>query len=346
MSTQTINLLRRTLVSLGAAFALATGTQVFAQGTVTLTGTAGNSCTYSQMTVQPNGNIAVNCGSGGSTQATFALTHPSSATGLLPPNTSSSATVARTGGPAEAVMVTYSVTGTGCNPGSGGILLNAGQSSTIGFSVGAAGTSCTLTISSTGHATSPNQITFVAQSGTTEPPPTPPPSSDCPAIPASSVPGDTKINDFQTVDQRRGSPGSGSILYYPVPSSLTASVKVTFDQGQTGWSPPGTTEYQVSPCPGVWDPPGHSIASQCRFGPSTSPNNVFTIWTAPATSTQGTNVQAQGDLQYLCYAPIGTRAHYVNVRWIYTCPPEIVSGYGGCGYSMKWRANNSNGLYD
>jgi hypothetical protein len=349
MSTHTTNLLRRTLVSLGAALALAAGTQVFAQGTVTLTGTSGNSCNYNQMTVTPNGNIQVNCGTTTSPGiATFALTHPSGSTGLLPPNTSSSAIVARTGGPSEAIMVTFSVSGTGCSPNSGGILLNAGQSSTIAFSVGAAGTNCIVTIGATGHTTSPNQITFVAQSGTTPPPPPPTQPgapNDCPAILGTSVAGDTKINDFQTVDQRRGSPGSGAILYYPVPPSNTASVKVTFDQGQTGWSPAGTTEYQVSPCPGVWDPAGHSIAPQCKMT-STQPNNVFTIWTAPATSTQGTNVQGQGDLQYLCYAPVGQRTYYVNVRWTYACPPEIVGGYGGCGYSMKWRSNNSNGLYD
>src|SRR5688572_5956202 len=178
MSTQTTNFLRRTLVSLGAAFALATGTEVLAQGTVTLTGTAGNTCTYSQMTVQPNGNIAVNCGGGGNSQvANFALSH-SAANGLLAPNTSSAATVARTGGPSEAVMVTYSVSGTGCSSGSGGILLNAGQSSTIPFSVGAVGTNCIVTIGANGHTTSPNQITFVAQSGSTPPPnpnPTPAP---------------------------------------------------------------------------------------------------------------------------------------------------------------------------
>ena len=354
MSTHTTNLLRRTFVLLGAAAALVAGTQAIAQGTVTLSGTNSNTCNYSQMTVTPNGNITVSCGSGGTTnpsQASFTLSHASSSSGyVLTPNTSSAATVARSGGPAEAVMVTYSVSGSGCSSGSGGIQMNAGQSQTIAFSVGAAGTSCVITISvPTGHNVSgSNQITFTAQTGGggggggTAPP-------DCPAIPSSAVAGNTVINDFVSVDQRRGSPASGQILYYPVPTSNTASVKVTFDQGQTGWSPAAIgdkSEFQVSPCPGVWDPPGHSIANQCRYQVAGSPNAVFTIWTAAAVSSQGTTVTSQDNLQYLCWAPIQNRTYYINVRWTYSCPQEIINGYGGCGFSIKWRSNNSNGLFD
>lgn len=353
MSTQTTNLLRRTFVLLGAAAALAAGTQANAQGTVTLSGTNSNTCNYSQMTVTPNGNITVSCGSGGPTnpsQASFTLSHASSSNNpaySLAPNTSSTATVARTGGPSEAVMVAFSVSGSGCSNNSGGIQMNAGQSQTIPFSVGAAGTSCIVTISAqTGHTVSgPNQITFTAQTSSGGGP-TPP---DCPAIPPTSVAGNTVINDFTSVDQRRGSPASGQILYYPVPPSNTASVKVTFDQGQTGWSPAAVgdrSEFQVSPCPGVWDPPGHSIANQCRYQVAGSPNAVFTIWTAPAVSAQGTSVSGQEQLQYLCWAPIQTRTYYINVRWTYTCPQEIINGYGGCGFSIKWRSNNSNGLFD
>ena len=345
MRATTTTFLRRTFVLLGAGLALATGTPAMAQGKVTLTGASGNSCDYTEMKVTPNGNITVTCGTsnpGGG--ANFALSHASASNNwVLPPNTASAATVTRTGGPvAEAVLVTYNVSGSGCSSAGGGIQMLVNTSQTIPFSVGAAGTSCVVTIGVTGgggHTASPHTITFTAQGEVQV--------GDCPAKPASSVAGNTVINDFQSVDNRKSSsPASGAILYYPVPQSNTASVKVTFDQGQTGASPAGLTEFQVSPCPGVWNPSGHTIASQCRYGPSDTPNNVMTIWTGPATSTQGTLVQSQGDLQYLCYAPIGNRPYYVNVRYTYVCPPEIVSGYGGCGYSMKWRSNNSNGLSD
>ena len=344
MRTTTTTFLRRTFVFLGAALALATGTPAMAQK-VTLTGATGNSCDYTEMKVTPNGNITVTCGGtvNNPTGATFVLSHDLSSTSI-PPNTSGTAKVTRNGGPAgESLLVTYDVRGTGCSTSSGGIMLNAGQVQTIPFSVGAAGTTCVITIGATGtgHTASPYTLTFTAQTSTQ------PPVGDCPAIPTSSVAGNTVVNDFQSVDNRRSSsPGSGSILYYPVPPSNTASVKVTFDQGQTGASPAGLTEFQVSPCPGVWNPPGHTIASQCRYGPSDTPNNVMTIWTVPAMSSQGTLVQGQGDLQYLCFAPIGTRPHYINVRHTYNCPNEITVGYGGCGHSMKWRSNNSNGLYD
>lgn len=349
MRATTTTFLRRTFVLLGAALALATGTPAMAQGKVTLSGASGNSCDYTEMKVTPNGNITVTCGTANQNVANFALSHASASNQfVLPPNTASAATVTRTGGPVtEALMVSYNVSGSGCASAGGGIQMLVNTSQTIPFTVGAAGTSCVVTIGVTGgggHTASPHTITFTAATSGGGGPPV---SGDCPAIPTSSVAGNTVINDFQSVDNRRSSsPGSGSILYYPVPPSNTASVKVTFDQGQTGASPAGLTEFQVSPCPGVWNPAGHTIAAQCRYGPSDTPNNVMTIWTAPATSSQGTSVQGQGDLQYLCYAPIGSRPYYVNVRYTYVCPAEIVSGYGGCGFSMKWRSNNSNGLFD
>lgn len=352
MHMTTTKLLRRTFAGLGAAFALV-ATPAFAQtATVTLQGAAGNSCNYSEMKVTPNGNIVVTCG-GSSTVATFSLSH-SACVGTsctLSPNTSTSATVARNGGPTgEALMVSYNVGGSGCATSSGGIMLNAGTSQTIPFTIGAQGTTCTVAIAlvtGTPGSVSPSSLTFTSGTSGGNPDPNPPPG-DCPAIPSNSIAGDTKINDFQQVDQRKGSPGSGQILYYPVPNSITASVKVMFDQGQTGWSPAGTTQYQVSPCPGVFDPPGHTIAQQCQKT-STISNNQLQVWTAPAMSDQGVFVTGQAELNLptsACFAPIQSRAYYINVRWTYTCPPAIISGYGGCGYSIKWRGNNSNGLYD
>jgi hypothetical protein len=335
MSTNTTNLLRRTFAGLGAALALAAN-QALAQGTVTLSGTSGNSCSYSQMTVTPNGNITVNCGTSEPGGAVFALSHSSATSNyVLPPNTSSSATVSRTGGPAEALVIAYAVTSTngGCTPSSGGISLLLGQSQTIPFSVGTAGTSCTVSIGiPTGGSgvASPNTITFTAQ--TTQPPPPPPGGVDgCPAIPSTSVAGTTAVNDFQTVDQLKMT--SGQIAYYVVPSSPSAAVVVEFSQTQMANTPPGAvTDFQVSKCPGVFDPPGVTIASQCRYtGYNVNINNLK-IWTSGTAQYPTQDTLPPGN----CMAPAGS---YINIRWNYpSCPfPSF-----GCGFSNRWIQHTSN----
>jgi hypothetical protein len=357
MSTQTTNLLRRTTLLLGAAFALATGSAAFAQGTVTLSGTSGNSCNYQSMTVTPNGNIAVNCGNGTPSPqlATFALSHASAASNpaySLPPNTLSSATVTRTGGPSEALMVMFSTTGTGCDSSSGGIMMLAGQSQTIPFGVRAAGTNCTVTIGAPagGHLASPNTIMFTAQSSSNpNPNPNPNPVPGCPTPLTSSINGAERpdgdkgyvinIGDFQGVTNTYGVP-SGAIIYWPVPAPTT-SVKAGFSQGQTARTPPTPLiEYQVSKCPGVWITDG-SVASQCTTRRTMTGNqDEITIWTAPAAG-----VDEQSDLLNpgICYAPIATATYYINVRTTYaSCPYE---GSGGCGFSYRWNQFGSNSQF-
>jgi hypothetical protein len=355
MSIQTTNFLRRTTLSLGAALALAAGSAAFAQGTVTLTGTSGNSCNYQTMTVTPNGNIAVNCGVVNPQVATFALSHASASSSpaySLPPNTTSSATVTRTGGPGEALMVMYNVSGTGCNSTTGGIMMLTGQSQTIPFSVRAAGTNCTVTIGapSGGHTASPANLTFTAQSssgggggggGGGVP--------GCPAPLTSSINGAERpdgdkgivinIGDFQGVTNTYGV-SSGAIIYWPVPTPTT-SVKAGFSQGQTARTPPTPLiEYQVSKCPGVWLTDG-SVASQCTTRATMTGNqNELTIWTAPAAG-----VDEQSDLinPNICYAPIGTATYYINVRTTFASCPYDSSG--GCGFSYRWNQFGSNSQF-
>ena len=352
MSTHTTKLLRRAFAGLGAALALV-ATHALAQGTVTLSGTSGNSCNYSTMTVTPNGNIAVTCGGGNNQIANFALSHASSASGyVLAPNTSTSATVSRTGGDAsQALMVMYSVNGNGCATSQGGIMLNAGGSQTIPFTIGAAGSTCTVSIalvSGTTGTVSPSTLTFSAQTST-QPPPTETPPPGCPAPLSSSINGATKadgdkgrvidISDFQGVTNTYGVP-SGTIIYWPVPTPTT-SVKSGFSQGQTARTPPNPfVEYQVSKCPGVFLD-SSQVAAACRPSRQWNGNqNELTIWTAPAAG-----VDEQSDLvnPTICYAPIGTGTYYINVRTTYnSCP---YTSTGGCGFSYRWNQFGSNSQF-
>lgn len=329
MITHSTKLLRRTLAVVGASLLLAAAAPVLAQGTVTLSGTAGNSCTYSQMTVTPNGTISVACSGTTATPTTVANFSVTTAQSTLPANTSGVATVTRTGGPTEALMVQFSVSGTGCTPSSGGIMMNAGTSQTIGFTIGGAGSTCTITIGApSGHTSSPSNVNVVVQS-TTQPPPgggTAP--EGCPAIPTSSLNRTGALPDFQTVDQLKMA--STVIAYYPVPAPPNAmSVIVEYSQTQMANTPASViTEFQVSKCPGVWDPPGHSIAEQCRHRGTFANINNMKIWTSGAGQYQSQANLPAGN----CFAPRSTGQYYINVRWTYpSCPyPE------GCGFSNRW----------
>lgn len=101
-------LIRRTAAALGAIAAL-TGTGLATAQTVTLTGASGSSCTYSQMTVLPNGNVAVTCTTVAG-PGTFTLTAPSSLS--TSSQTTTQIRVNRANGSAGEVTVPFSTGGT------------------------------------------------------------------------------------------------------------------------------------------------------------------------------------------------------------------------------------------
>ena len=136
------------------------------------------------------------------------------------------------------------------------------------------------------------------------------------------------------VDQLRMD--SRTIAYYKVPAAPNPgqSVLVYLTQGQQPNLPAGfVTEMSVSECPGVI-----KVTSDACYRTSVfANNNSIGIYTA-AVPQYGWNDQASiGDRG--CFAPVGTRSYYVNVRWTYpTCP----WGSGVCGTSMQWAPTGSN----
>jgi hypothetical protein len=335
MSIQTTNFLRRTFIGLGAGLALAAGTQALAQGSITLSGSTSASCSYSSMTVLPNGNIAVTCGSGQTNPqgANFALSHGFSSN-TLAPNTSGNVTVTRTGGPSEPLFVQYSVSGSGCSSQGGGMMMLAGQSQTIPVAVGAAGTNCTVTIGpQSPHTANPGTIVFTAQTGGGGDPGGPAVPPGCPAIPANAVSRIGWPVNVSDVDQLRME--SGKTAYYPVVnSSVAQSVVVEFSQGQQGATPGDLlTEMAVSKCPGYIDP---TVPPECRITFGFTSFYKMSIWTedhpswaswkgckAPKTDSSG--------------AP---QTWYVNVRWTYA--GNNCQGASPCGASMQWLPGSTN----
>ena len=223
-------------------------------------------------------------------------------------------------------------------------MLTAGNSSTIPFTVGAAGTECTVTIGALngGHIANPNTIKFTAQSGTTPPPPPPPPvdplPGNCPAIPTTSVAGDTAINDFSAYKFMRMA--SGAVGYYPVPASPNGIAVVEFSQVADSTTPGSViTDIQVSLCPGSWDPPGHAIADNCKMRSPFANLNNMKVWNAAAGNYNSQAALDASGASSNCWAPKTSGQYYVNIRWTF---PSCPFGASACGFTHRWNQLGSN----
>jgi hypothetical protein len=303
-------LLRRTAILIGAASALALALPASAQGTATLVGASGTTCNYSQMTVQPNGNISISCNTSGAS-AIFNFTgSPALAT-----NASGAYTITRSGGSESTIAVNWSATGA-CTTPAGSATLAAGASAPFTVTTGATGGTCVLAATpAAGTATNLN----VTVSGGSDPPPV----SGCPTPQAGYKP-QTLGWSPHPLELRME---SGVIASFPIPAPNTSKASVKLTQGQQQMSPgDGTSEMSISKCPGVIDTTNASCYS------TTSNGNNFTVSKDAYTKSIYT-FNNQTSLAWRgCWAPGSEGQWYVNVRWTYAN-----SCYGlACGYSMQW----------
>ena len=153
MNAFTPNLLRRALAVAGvlSGFALAMPT---AAQTVTLSGATGPSCTYTNMTVSPNGAVLVTCQNTNQQQAVFSL----SGSGSMLVGATQTITVGRSGGPAEELSVAYLVTGAGCttaSPSGNLTFAQNGPAQNIVVTAAAAPGACTVAITPPSGQSSP-----------------------------------------------------------------------------------------------------------------------------------------------------------------------------------------------
>lgn len=343
MTRTTPNLLRRTLVVLGVFAGFATTAEVHAQGTVTLS--SGGSCTYSAMTIQPNGNVSVQCSGSGPVdppppgQAYFEISGPTSLQPRTPYKTGQfKVTRKETNGPSESVAFGYTVSGPGCvfvSVGPFWLTKAGGSKNAHDLDVETTDSgSCTITLTvQEGHRGS--QPYPMAIAGGTNPPP-----QGCAAPPLGSLDRTANIGLLyrdgggSSVDQLRMD--SGTIAYYKVVAAPKPeqSVLVQFTQGQQPNTPAGlVTEFSVGKCPGVID----TSVPDCYYRSQSINANAINIYTAPVPQFNWNSQEALAGRG--CYAPIAERDYYVNVRWTYgTC----AWGSGNCGTSMQWAPTGSN----
>src|SRR5258706_6697145 len=218
--------LRRTAAVITAAATFLIADTAAAQ-TITLSG-ATNSCTYTSMSVQPNGNFVVTCTS--STPPTpgaagaFSL---SSATLTIQAGTSGQLTVNRSVGNTDAWNVPYTVGGAGCTAASGNAFFAAGSSTAVTISVAAvtANSTCTVGLttpvisgSATTGATAPTLGISSATITVTAVPPPPPPGT-CPTPPTTMQTGDLGLQGATQRPQMI----SGQVISFPLPTAFTVN---------------------------------------------------------------------------------------------------------------------------
>jgi len=329
MSTaNTQTLLRRTTAALAAVAGFLVSGDVSAL-TVTLSTPGVSSCSYSAMSVAPDGNVVVTCASTAPPvgPGTFALT---TSTPTLLVGTVGTFTITRTVGNTGDANMTWSASGPACSTVSGlaTILASAPLPSSAMFSVtmnaaGNCGISFTGTPAGATMLGTPLNVT-VSAAPPPPPPPPPPPASGCPAV-ALTYDGDLGASGIG----QRLTMASGGIASYPLPSTTPyTSGRVII--GQTPISPGSVLiEMNISKCKGVIDPTGGTAGPGC-YG-KTNSNAYFEFgWVS---STNFVRTPAQAALFGQCMALPADGPWYVNTRWTY---PACAYGPASCGFSIQW----------
>ena len=335
------SLLRRTFGALLAAAGMLLASAPSFALTVTLNGPAGSpSCTYSSMSVTPDGNVSVSC------QATTANdpgTFTLSIASTMGVNSMITGSVNRSGGTTGAVNVSYSISGAGCAAGSGTVTFQDASSTAQTFQVASGatgGTTCTVTLSnpSAGVLGAPSSASISV--GTTAPPPPPPPSNNAACPTGFTQPADMVNANFQGVGQWWPQLNkSRQIVSIPLPavSSGHYSGQAAFGEniGAAYTPQPVTLEITISQCPGFIDvdtanPTNtHPNNNYCNLrSPNGTYNQITWFGKAYSTLNSATVANAYG----YCWAPEGGAQWYLNARWTYNSCPY---GQASCGFAIQ-----------
>lgn len=341
-------LLRCTIATVGAAAALISAGDAAAQ-TATLSGATANTCTWTSMSMTPNGSISITCQGGGGNGgvdpniATFVLSGPSSV--VL--GTTPTFTVTRTNGPAEAVAFGYGVTGAGCGwVSEGPFYLAKNEVKTLGVFPAAAGTCLIQLVIQEGHLATPASkemsitITPPNVGCTTNCEPATDWSQPVPVVAGCPTPDPSaRLRKLAWGDVMRAPTVSGQeylnsamnpgeIMTIKIPPSPSGRASVMLTQGQGTVAPPRpTSELTVSRCPGVIET---NLPVNTCYAKTTSINyHAITAYNRTLPE-RGSDPALYWDG---CLAPAAQEQYYVNIRWSFaSCP----AGPKACAFTLQW----------
>ena len=335
-----LHLLRRTFAALAVASGFAFAGVAQAQGTVILSN--GTSCTYSSMSITPNGNVNVTCSGSPPppppppppvTTETFSMSVASmpAAVGAIV-----SWDVVRAG-PAGTVFgattINFTYSGSGCAITGTYPVAFAAEQMTSRISAPMAGNGiCTASLATPAPPAAlgtPNSTIITVGTGGT-PPPVGLDFSNCPAgyvPPANLLNPELPSVPGQLLRQSQSSGQIATVLVPTVPGWATGRLGV----GERAESPqPVTIEISLNRCPGLIET-DYTTACNLRsqFGHF---NRVQ--WLARPYGGFGENSSPQAMAAYgLCWAGSPNTKYYVNVRWSYDSCPH---GLSTCGFTLQW----------
>ena len=329
MALSNPNLLRRTVLAVAAAVGFFASLAPQA-AVVTLANTTGASCSYSSLSITPDGNVSVQCTATGPVTTgdagSFAL-----ATGAATANVGDTVpvTIVRSSGTTGAVTVPYSITGSGCTNTSGSASFADGLTS-VAVNVGAiaAGT-CNVSISTPSTAATVSTAPRVGTPGTeviTVNAVQPPATSGCAAPPADMVQASFRPIGNVLLQMQH----SGQVVSMPLPEVVSGyhSGQVVFSESAGGaYTPqPVTLNISISKCPGIVDT---DTSNSCNLV-NTNGNYNAMVWFA---SSYSVIQDAASAARYsFCWAPRSEGQWYVNARWTYS---SCAFGAQVCGFAVQ-----------
>lgn len=320
-SASNSNFLRRTAVAL-ATVAGFFANEVSAQA-VTLS--TGASCTYSSMSVQPNGSVSVTCSGSpppppppnpiDSTQTGyFGIGGPAS----MPTGTSSKFNVTRNAGTAGDAIITYVVTG-GCTASGAPLSFPNGGTTSQMITVTAPGTvgSCTVSLNppaGNGQLGTPSSMSVTITQGTGTQ------QAGCPAAPNNVLDFELKLSG---ADVQRMESGRIASAVLPI-IGIRASGQVVLGEATTSPRGAAVVEISISRCRGEINTNGGSCYLR-------TDNPTFTTMTWLENAKWGASTDGIAATYNLCKAYTTDGTFYVNMRYTYS-----QCNYGTCGFVSQW----------
>lgn len=321
------NLLRRTAVAFAAVAGFMVAGHAAAQS-ITLTGATTNTCAFSTMNVQPNGNISVACTNAPPPPpptpgpGTFSLSGPSA----LAFSASATYTVTRSGGNTGNSTISYSMQG-GCTISTSSLFFPDQGLTSNTFTVTAPASTATCVVAmyppaGAGSLGSPTRIDIAVSSA---PPPPPPPPPGCAAPPPDVLDFDLKLSGADRLIMASGRIASAILPGVKTNGGVSNSGQIVF--GESTISPrAATVEISVTKCRGVID----TNAGFCYLR---SPNPTFLKREWIETPIWGASTDSVAQAYELCKAYLTDGPFYVNVRYTYS-PGDCQ--YGNCGFVEQW----------